>query len=111
MDNIKGRIFKLEFATNTLCYFAMLICRTGAGAFAQANDDIPVRLLYGKLSTIDNHIEYDDTQSTNSEEIIQPSLYLSNLCQQVQQQLETKLIAYVQHIKNATAQMPQAIVA
>jgi hypothetical protein len=98
MDIIQGRIFKLEFATNTLCYFGMAICRKCSGGVMQ-HDELPLKIVYGKMRTTDMDITYDDTPQDFDAEVVQPSLYLNNLYGNLQQKLEEKLRAHVQQIQ------------
>jgi hypothetical protein len=102
MDIIQGRIFKLEFATSTLCYFGMAICRKCQGAVMQ-HDDVPLKIVYGKMRTTDMEITYDDTEATMDADTVQPSLYLSSLYTTLQQNLEQKLRIHVQEIQALAA--------
>jgi hypothetical protein len=97
-DLIQGRIFKLEFATNTQCYFAIALKRKAAMEIGDENDTL--KLLYGKLDTSTGDIEYDETTPNCDTEVESPSLYLNNLYSKLRDNLEQQLRLHAQHIKD-----------
>jgi hypothetical protein len=96
-DLIQGRIFKLEFATNTQCYFGIALKRKVA--LDLGDEDDTLRLLYGKLDTSTGRIEYDDTIANCDTEVVSASLYLNNLYAKLRDNLEQQLRLNAQHIK------------